>query len=101
MRIEHKKIFDDIEIQDEIMLHGIIAGNVSVKNGGILYLHGMVTKNLLVQDGGKVFLHGMVSGDITNQGGLLEVYGTILGKLHDISGLTYIDSNANFNKSNA
>lgn len=84
----------DLLVSSDYLLQGMVAGSVTVVNGGYLELYGMVSQDLILERGGIVTLHGMVKGDVYNRGGDLEVYGTIDGALHDESGVTFIDPDA-------
>ena len=94
MKTEDRKIDGDVEIRDKFILTGIINGHVTVIEEAILYLHGKVTKNLFVKNGAKAYIHGTVLGNVTNQGRVIEVYGTIPGKLVNLFGSRYVDTNA-------
>lgn len=98
MPVERGKIEGAVELSDELQLDGMVAGDVTVLDGGHLILRGTCCKNLLIRPGGTVDLYGTVSGDVTNQGGFLEVHGIIRGKLNTIDGGdTYVDVNAQVN----
>jgi hypothetical protein len=90
MRSEHGRIDGDIEVKDDLALHGMATGNISVVSGGMLHLHGMCVKNVIIQSGGSAKLHGMVNGDVINEGGTLEVQGTVQGAVRTISGKTVV-----------
>lgn len=94
MIIERGKIEDDIELDNELVLHGMVNGNVRVVDGEILVLNGMCSQNLVIEEGGRVYLHGTTVGNVHNNGGYLEVYGTINGYLRTESGNTQIDPDA-------
>ena len=94
MNTEHGKLEGDMEITTELKLHGMIAGNAIVKEGGVLHLHGMVTKNVIVESGGIANIPGMVSGNAINQGGELYISGTIVGQLVKNAGVTKVEPNA-------
>lgn len=94
MRTEQGKIEGDLEVKEPFTLLGMVTGNISVVNGGVLHLHGMCAKSVVVRSGGIAKLHGMVSGDALNNGGSLDVQGTVHGAVRTISGTTVISPNA-------
>ncbi|EIZ0312397.1 hypothetical protein MNO15_004664 [Vibrio parahaemolyticus] len=81
MQVEHGKIEGDVEITGEFQMHGMFTGNVVVKAGGSLMLHGMATKSVTLESGSFVNVFGIVSGDVTNNGGRLQVSGIVTGKV--------------------
>jgi cytoskeletal protein CcmA (bactofilin family) len=94
MNTEHVEQEEDMEFSDEMILHGIFEGNVTVKEGGILQLFGRVSKNVIVEPGGTANIHGMVFGDVINKGGALNISGTILGQLVKEAGITKVAQKA-------
>ena len=68
--------------------------------GITLYLQGVCGKNLIAEDDATVYVHGTVGGNLENHGGLVKVFGTIIGHIIDFSGLTIIDKNAVINTKN-
>ena len=94
MSIEHGKIEDDVQLDEELTLHGMVTGSITVVEGGLLTLHGTCCRDLIVEEGARAYVHGTVSGNVLNRGGYLEVYGTIAGSLHTENGNTLVDSDA-------
>jgi cytoskeletal protein CcmA (bactofilin family) len=92
--IIYDKIEKDIDIEEDTTIHGMIVGNVQVLDGVTLHLHGMVIGQVLLKEKSNVYLHGTVNGDVINQGGMLEIFGVVNGKVVKESGKTIIDSNA-------
>ena len=86
MKSEHEKIDGDLFVTEELILYGLVTGNVTIDKGGNLILHGMCCKNLLIEEGGECFLHGTVVGNVDNIGGYLEVHGKISGYLRTENG---------------
>lgn len=78
------KIFGKLEgtqtITDELILHGMIAGDAIVENGGLIQLHGMVAGDLIIKPGGYAHVHGMVTGSVSN-GGYARITGVVTGKV--------------------
>lgn len=100
MVIERGKIEGDTEVTYELELRGMITGDAIIKDGGVLHLRGMVCRDLVVEEGGKVFLRGMVSGNTINNGGELEIWGTVVGRLMKNSGVTRVHPEAAIGPSN-
>ena len=94
MKTAHGKIDGNLFLDYQMVLHGMVTGDIVVNKDGILYLHGMCSKNLIIQDGGKVYLFGMVLGNVQNRNGYLEVYGIIKGRLMTENGETVVDKKA-------
>ncbi len=95
MIIEHGKIEKDVYLDYDLTLHGMITGEVIVGKKSTFILHGTCCKNLVIEQGSSVYLHGTVSGNVTNSGGILEVYGKVNGYVHTFEdGNTLIDSKA-------
>lgn len=94
MRAESGKIEGDFEVKDDFALHGMVTGSIVVISGGILSLHGMCVKNVIVRSGGTAKLYGMVNGDAINEGGSLEVHGTVSGAVRTINGTTVVSPSA-------
>ena len=94
MTIEHGKIEGDLHLDYELIMHGMIEGNVTVVKGGIFLLNGSCT-NIVIEKGAKAILNGNVGGNVLNQGGQLKVYGSVDGHVNTTDGgITYIDPNA-------
>lgn len=94
MKVEHGTLEGDIRITEEIKLHGMVEGNVTVADGGWLILHGTVVQDLVLENGARVDLYGTVSGTFYNRRGDLSVYGMIGQELREEAGVTTIDSEA-------
>jgi len=92
--VEDRKIVGNLEIDHKFILNGMVTGNISVVNGGVLTLNGMCCQNLIVEKGAKVYLYGTVTGNVLNRGGELRVHGTVGGNLHTESGDTFIAPSA-------
>lgn len=94
MNTEHGKIEGDVEITSALKMHGMFAGNVTVKEGGYLVLHGMATKSLYIETGAEVEIPGTVTGDVINNGGKLSITGSISGQVVEQAGETIIAQGA-------
>jgi cytoskeletal protein CcmA (bactofilin family) len=75
---EHGKIDNDVTLDGDFILHGMITGNVIIRNKSTFILHGMCCKNLVIEQDSRSYIHGTICGNIINNG-TLEVYGTVLG----------------------
>lgn len=64
MCVEYGKIEHDVRLTDDLRLHGMVIGNVTVADGGALYLHGTISGDLAIESGGRAVLHGMVAGSV-------------------------------------
>ena len=89
-----KKIEGNVVIEKDTNLRGMIVGNVEVLDGATLYLRGSLNGRLYIYEGAKVLLYGTNNGDVINDGGILEVFGVINGRLFRERGRTLIDDNA-------
>lgn len=94
MRTFSGKIEQDTVLEDDLILTGVINGDVIVKEGVHFNLNGMVSGNLLVSNNSSVFINGVLNGDVKNNGGNLEIYGRVKGNIIKVSGKTFIDKNA-------
>lgn len=94
MRVERGKIPGGLRLDDALRFHGIVEGSVQVAAGGHLILHGTVAGDVIVEAGGVAEVRGMVTGNVTNQGGELEVSGTVMGQLHQVDGTTHVITNS-------
>ena len=100
MRSENRKIEGNFNLEYDLELHGMVTGTITVLPGITLYLHGVCEKNLIVEDDATVYVHGTVGGNLENHGGLVKVFGTVIGHIIDFSGSTIIDKNAIINNKN-
>ncbi|MEZ5424738.1 MAG: hypothetical protein R2747_00610 [Pyrinomonadaceae bacterium] len=83
MRTEEGNIEGDVTVDGTFKLHGIIDGNITIVSGGILDLFGTCRGNVLVEKDGALNLHGIVDGDIFDQGGKLDISGTLRGSVKE------------------
>ena len=65
-------------VTHDIALYGLVEGDAWVMSDGKLFLYGLVTGNLHIADTGSAFIHGAVDGTVINNGGYVEVLGTIV-----------------------
>ena len=69
-------------------VRGIMSGT-HILSGGILFLNGISNGNIIVDNNAKLIVHGIVNGTITNNGGIVKIYGTANAIIAN-SGLTTI-----------
>ena len=84
----------DQVLSKDTSLSGIITGDVIVLSGVNFNIKGMMNGNLEMQSNSIVINSGTVSGDITNNGGNLQIYGIVNGDVIRKGGSTYIDPKA-------
>jgi hypothetical protein len=82
-RIKVRATHGDVRVTSggKLALVGVIVGTLTVGSGGYANIIGVV-HGLVIEPGGKAILRGVCMGDATNQGGDLEVRGTVKGVLH-------------------
>jgi hypothetical protein len=95
MTAEHGKIEGDLMVESSFTLHGLVAGNITVRHPGVLRLRGMCSGNLVVEKEAEAYLYGTVGGDALNRGGSLRIYGIVGGRLETMeNGDTFVHMNA-------
>ena len=87
----------DLLLSSDVVIRGMVCGNLIVPNGIKAEVPGMVTKRIIVEPGGILILRGMASGGVTNNGGYIEIYGMVNGGLIENSGTTKVDPIAHVN----
>lgn len=85
MRVVKNQIDEDLLVDEDTVLDGIVAGSAIVRQGMKLVINGMVTGNVVIEENSEVELNGIVSGDIYNQGGKFLKRGVLAGNLVDSS----------------
>jgi cytoskeletal protein CcmA (bactofilin family) len=73
MNLIHKTITNDLQINEEVIIYGIVEGNIVVNKNGNLVLDGHCKRYIVIQEGGKARIAGKVDGYIFNLGGELLV----------------------------
>lgn len=81
MRVVKNQINEDLLVEEDTVLDGIVAGSAIVRPGKKLVINGMVTGNVVIEGDSEVELNGVVSGDIYNQGGILTKKGILAGTI--------------------
>lgn len=77
-------------LTDELTLHGMVIGDITVLENGVLHLHGTCTGSLIVERGGRAEVYGVVVNDVINRGGDIEVRGMIHGLVREGAGRTLV-----------
>lgn len=80
MREISGKIATDLTLDEDVRLHGMVNGAVTVPEGFTLIVHGMINGNLTIERGAYVEVRGMVNGIVRNSG-QLDVWGMVNGTL--------------------
>lgn len=75
------KITDDLLVEEDTVLDGMVAGSAIVRPGKKLIINGMITGNVVIEEDAQVELNGIVAGDIYNQGGGFVKSGILAGNL--------------------
>lgn len=94
MEIISNVIKQDMQIDTDVIITGIVTGNIVIERGGLLILTGMGNGRITVNQSGKCEVHGMFNGIIENNGGILNIFGVVNGSIIENSGNTIIDTNA-------
>lgn len=77
MEIHGGKIEGPFTIDRDLTIHGMVVGRTTVRSGCKLVLHGMVTSDLVIEPGAYAMVHGTVNGTVINNGGNVEIHGTV------------------------
>lgn len=77
-------------LQENAEVSGQVTGDLTVPADRVLVLLGQITGGLTIEQGGKALVHGMVVGPTVNRG-RLELWGTLVGGLDDVSEDSFID----------
>ena len=91
MKIETGKIEGDLSLSHQLVMAGMVTGNITVTAGGVLELTGMCLQSVIVKPGGTARILGMVQKDVINEGGSIKITGTIHGAVTTKSGTTVVD----------
>jgi cytoskeletal protein CcmA (bactofilin family) len=90
-------IEDDVLIERNALLEGMIAGNVTTRGGARFEVSGRITKDISVGKGCIVQIYGVADGNIYVEGGQLEVWGTVNGSIYRKAGEITIYGEATIN----
>ena len=82
-------ISSNVTVRKNLVLYGIITGEVIIVAPSIFTVYGIVNGRIIVQEGSKLIVNGIINGDIVNSGHC-EIYGTVVGELIDKGGSSEI-----------
>ena len=91
MRKQYKKIEGHLLLIDDLELHGMVTGNITVPAGKTLLLHGMCCGSLIIEAGARASIEGTVSGDVLNSG-FAEIGGTVNGNVRSRNGKVHFSA---------
>ncbi|MBS3921613.1 MAG: hypothetical protein KGZ37_00515 [Nitrosarchaeum sp.] len=94
MEIITNIVKQDMCIDYDLKVTGIIIGNTIIENNGVLILSGIGNGTLTINHTGKCEMYGIFNGIIENNGRTLNIYGIVNGSIIKNSGQTKIDPNA-------
>ncbi|WP_158783808.1 hypothetical protein [Pantoea sp. BAV 3049] len=78
----------DMVLNGDISITGMVCGRVTVKKKAKVEVSGVITGHLWVEEDGSLVLTGMATDGLTNNGGNVDIYGTVTGGLKELSGVT-------------
>lgn len=81
------KISDDLVVEEDIRLNGMVVGSAIVRPGKVLIINGTVLGNVVIEQNAEVELNGTVHGDVYNQGGRFHKRGVLSGTVVGREGL--------------
>lgn len=89
----------DINLAQNLQIHGMVCGTVTIAAGKQLHLHGKIEGDLIVEEGARVLIHGAVGGTIINHGAEVRIIG-MAGSIQDFGNpKTYVNDQIVFEKS--
>lgn len=94
MKVIKDKIEQNTAISEDTQLLGMIVGLTTVSKNVIFQIHGMIIGDLILNEGATVYINGIVDGNIANNGGHLEIFGIVNGKINTDIGETIIGPKA-------
>jgi adenylate cyclase len=81
-RIRHRqrgKIKGDVRFTEDTDLRGDIKGTATVAEGVALTMRGDISRDLILEKDADAYIRGDVGGDVINNGGRLDMRGTVKG----------------------
>jgi len=94
MKLIAERVKGETIIREDTQIQGIVNGRVYVEKGANLIHMGMIIGTVTVERGAEASIFGFVKGDAINNGGNLNVFGTVNGAVRTESGNTKIDKDA-------
>lgn len=80
----------DFTVDKDSILHGMISGNVLVKNSIRFTVYGMINGNVTIEKNSRTEIRGTIQGNIINSGEC-QIFGIVNGNLEKVEGQFYID----------
>jgi len=86
-------ILGDNIVDKNSILHGMISGNVIVKDSVDFIVFGKIVGSILIEKNGKTKIHGTVQGNKINSGEC-QIFGVVKGFIEKVGGQFLIDPKA-------
>jgi hypothetical protein len=80
LQIENGKIEDNLIVNRQLTLNGMVTGQTTVAPGASFHLYGICCQDLIVSSGATAVIFGTVVGDLINEG-VVELRGIIQGNV--------------------
>lgn len=77
MKTVHDKIEGPFITMEDLAMHGMITAGAVVRSGVRFVLHGIITGDLVIEPKARAIIHGSVNGVVFNDGGRVEIFGTV------------------------
>jgi hypothetical protein len=77
MRVYAGTLEGSLTLTEDVLIEGVVIGDVVVSAPANLDVQGLVTGDLILEAGASARVHGRVKGLVTNLGGDLAVFGAI------------------------
>lgn len=71
-------------------------GNIDIRQD--VTLNGEINGNVTVHEGNTFIVRGIIKGNLINEGGQVEIYGTVYGSIRRHAGETMVDVSAHVNQ---
>lgn len=93
------KIIDGVHqgslvLDSSTTISGILEGDLTVTDGNTAIITGIIGGGIVVMSGGRAVVNGIFSASAVNDGGYLEIAGTVQHGVHTNSGETVIHPGA-------
>lgn len=69
-----------------------LKGTFNVPEKALIVIAGSITGTLIICKDAVVHIHGTINGNIFNEGGLIKVFGTVIGKIKSDAGITILET---------
>ena len=93
MKRVDSKIDGSLLVEEDLLFHGMITGDLTVPSGRMLKMHGLVSGDLVVEKGAEADVHGKVNGAVRNQG-RVRIFGMVKDLFEDAGADTLVDAKA-------